>query len=558
MKGVLRRGLAMLRDQKRMTVLIAFVLICSVLLTAVGQMFLTTDEDKIIGRMLCSYGVSHVSFFEHAGVSEDVMSEFDRRDIPYVLASDQVIFVGGLFGRFSQSICVDTMAEAEAVGIEFYEGAQPALENNWVYLSDYCVETYYGLTEEPNNYSQFVGAILTEFERNGGKPVQLAGVFRTDWRQYCELETDQWGDTYFVIGDDMTRAEEVRSRQVWELANTVICKDEFLILNEGSFSFNGEYYDRDADGASLLCGYRYESFAEVNGVERDLGNIALEIAWDEEGSIHEELPEKGELIISEQLYDLLFPGEADEGFYTHVGDYIEFTVNDYGTDHVRATYGGILADVRTWGSGCTIIGNSGEIIDAFLPCHQGLTHRYLVADISDPFLDIRALMKEMDDRYSVGVSSPYFRDLKQNIEYFQAPWGVFVAITCVGVALFVVAMTLLGIMLRRSVKSDRAENESLLADVVSLWKIRAAYLVKVLAIALISFALATPLTVFAAWLVGCLYNFNFADPIPWMAYDPVTFIVSFSMSFVLPLLIALIPLRKINASAPAETVRGNG
>lgn len=190
MKGVLRRGLAMLRDQKRMTVLIAFVLICSVLLTAVGQMFLTTDEDKIIGRMLRSYGVSHVSFFEHAGVSEDVMSEFDRRDIPYVLASDQVIFVGGLFGRFSQSICVDTMAEAEAVGIEFYEGAQPALENNWVYLSDYCVETYYGLTEEPNNYSQFVGAILTEFERNGGKPVQLAGVFRTDWRQYCELETD--------------------------------------------------------------------------------------------------------------------------------------------------------------------------------------------------------------------------------------------------------------------------------------------------------------------------------------------------------------------------------
>ena len=71
MKGVLRRGLAMLRVQKRMTVFIAFLLICSVLFTAVGQMFLTTDSEKIIGRMLRSYNVSQVEFLKTAGISED-------------------------------------------------------------------------------------------------------------------------------------------------------------------------------------------------------------------------------------------------------------------------------------------------------------------------------------------------------------------------------------------------------------------------------------------------------------------------------------------------------
>lgn len=569
MKIIIFQGLKEFKNYKIFTVFIVLLLLLSVLLTAVGQMFLTTDSEKIIGRTLRDYGATQAFFYQGNGndkpaggnmFPQGATDLLEKYNVPYVFAER---YFPSLVS-FETVIHVTTREEAEAVGFEFYEGTEPELKKDSIYLSDFFVETYFGLDEQPDEeaYAAYIGREI-DLGMFGDLPVTLAGVFRTDWREYRTYSTepsDDWEENYIHTEEKegLSFSDSEKAFWVYEIMHSCLCSKELMLYGMGQFTVNE---NTSANSGEEADGSKFAVTVSGNrlGPDRYMDDLSFDVYLTDgiqDPEIYRTEPKAGEMVMSGELYERIFPEEAPFIEYAHVGETLTFTLRGNDTGEVRAVYRAKLIEVAENSSSCFIEcykDDLGQLLSALTNNERGL---YVYADITDRNLNLARLLEELWRNYRVRTESIATDIIYRDIEYFQAAWRVFVAVTCVGVALFAAAMALLGIMLRRSVKTDGAENKKFLADGVSPWKIRAAYLVKVFLIALVSFALATALTVFAGWLVNCLFNMNFADAIPWVAYDPITFIVSFGMSIVLPLLISLLFLRKINFSAPVHAING--
>ncbi len=569
MKIIIFQGLKEFKNYKIFTVFIVLLLLLSVLLTAVGQMFLTTDSEKIIGRTLRDYGTTQAFFYQGNGndkpaggnmFPQGATDLLEKYNVPYVFAER---YFPSLVS-FETVIHVTTREEAEAVGFEFYEGTEPELKKDSIYLSDFFVETYFGLDEQPDEeaYAAYIGREI-DLGMFGDLPVTLAGVFRTDWREYRTYSTepsDDWEENYIHTEEKegLSFSDSEKAFWVYEIMHSCLCSKELMLYGMGQFTVNE---NTSANSGEEADGSKFAVTVSGNrlGPDRYMDDLSFDVYLTDgiqDPEIYRTEPKAGEMVMSGELYERIFPEEAPFIEYAHVGETLTFTLRANDTGEVRAVYRAKLIEVAENSSSCFIEcykDDVGQLLSALTNNERGL---YVYADITDRNLNLARLLEELWRNYRVRTESIATDIIYRDIEYFQAAWRVFVAVTCVGVALFAAAMALLGIMLRRSVKTDGAENKKFLADGVSPWKIRAAYLVKVFLIALVSFALATALTVFAGWLVNCLFNMNFADAIPWVAYDPITFIVSFGMSIVLPLLISLLFLRKINFSAPVHAING--
>lgn len=569
MKIIIFQGLKEFKNYKIFTVFIVLLLLLSVLFTAVGQMFLTTDSEKIIGRTIRNYGATQAFFYQGNGSDKPTVGNafpqgatdlLEKYNVPYVFAEKHLPSLV----TFETVIYVTTREEAEAVGFEFYEGTELELKKDSIYLSDFFVETYFGLDEQPDEeaYAAYIGREI-DLGMFGDLPITLAGVFRTDWREYRTYSTelsDDWEKNYIHTEEKegLSFSDSEKAFWVYKIMRSCLCSKELMLYGMGRFTVNentSANSGKEADGSKFavtVSGNRL-------GPDRYMDDLSFNVYLTDgiqDPEIYRTEPKAGEMVMSGELYERIFPEEAPFIEYAHVGETLTFTLRADDTGEVRAVYRAKLIEVAENSSSCFIEcykDDVGQLLSALTNNERGL---YVYADITDRNLNLARLLEELWRNYRVRTESIATDIIYRDIEYFQAAWRVFVAVTCVGVALFAAAMALLGIMLRRSVKTDGAENKKFLADGVSPWKIRAAYLVKVFLIALVSFALATALTVFAGWLVNCLFNMNFADAIPWVAYDPITFIVSFGMSIVLPLLISLLFLRKINFSAPVHAING--
>ena len=565
MKIIIFQGLKEFKNYKIFTVFIVLLLLLSVLFTAVGQMFLTTDSEKIIGRTIRNYGATQAFFYQGNGSDKPTVGNafpqgatdlLEKYNVPYVFAEKHLPSLV----TFETVIYVTTREEAEAVGFEFYEGTELELKKDSIYLSDFFVETYFGLDEQPDEeaYAAYIGREI-DLGMFGDLPITLAGVFRTDWREYRTYSTelsDDWEKNYIHTEEKegLSFSDSEKAFWVYKIMRSCLCSKELMLYGMGRFTVNentSANSGKEADGSKFavtVSGNRL-------GPDRYMDDLSFNVYLTDgiqDPEIYRTEPKAGEMVMSGELYERIFPEEAPFIEYAHVGETLTFTLRADDTGEVRAVYRAKLIEVAENSSSCFIEcykDDVGQLLSARTNNERGL---YVYADIADRNLNLTGLLEELWRNYRVRTESIATYIIYRDTEYFQAPREIFVAITCVGVALFAATMVLLVVMLRRSVKTDGAENEKLLAGGKNPWEIRVVYLVKVFVITLISFALATALMAFVGWLVNCLFYMNFADPILWLGYDPITFIVSFGMSIVLPLLIALIPLRKIKSAVVKE------
>ena len=95
MKIIIFQGLKEFKNYKIFTVFIVLLLLLSVLFTAVGQMFLTTDSEKIIGRTIRNYGATQAFFYQGNGSDKPTVGNafpqgatdlLEKYNVPYVFA----------------------------------------------------------------------------------------------------------------------------------------------------------------------------------------------------------------------------------------------------------------------------------------------------------------------------------------------------------------------------------------------------------------------------------------------------------------------------------------
>ena len=181
----------------------------------------------------------------------------------------------------------------------------------------------------------------------------------------------------------------------------------------------------------------------------------------------------------------------------------------------------------------------------------------LFADLSalNP-AQLTALLQGLREEYNVCTVNAVSYDVYMAEGTFQNTGIVFALIAGI---MLVVSLLLIANMLSVMISDKRHEIGILRANGMGAKTICRIYLVKVLLIGVIAFVLVTAFAFFAAWFLNFGMTFGAAvDPlhaVQWLAYEWPTALISLGLSVLLLVLIALIPLRKINRLAPVDAIR---
>ena len=569
-REVLRRGLKNFGDRKARTVISIVSLFLSVLVMLVGQMWLSTNSEKIMGRTLPAYGETQTIFYQNTAsqpsddssgtiynIPEEARAFLEERGVPCATA-----YSGGSVGY---RILLSSMQEAQGLGFFLYDGARELTQNS-VYVSDFTAEEYFDLREAPDDYSAWVGQ---EISLDGGEPTTIAGVFRTDWRKYFTftVEYDSDGELRWdrMVRDDLSAPEYLHAMVLWDWMNNVLVTPEYHLLHTLSFRLNGNAFGLSAENRLSSFGRAYEIFVETEADTVTLGNAEIDLyngllpagyGYMTETGETEMVPEPGtgEIVVTEWAYRRFFPDE-EEGVFSHIGEEVTLSLEHVRSGETDAQFTAKIVAVELNSRRDPIIYCAEQDALALKAC-CGNGER-LFADLSKlNAAQLTALLQELREEYNVCTVNAVSYDVYMSEGTFQNTGIVFALIAGI---MLVVSLLLIANMLSVMIADKRREIGILRANGMSARTICRIYLVKVLLIGVIAFVLVTAFAFFAAWFLNFGMTFGAAvDPlhaVQWLAYEWPTALISLGLALLLPILIALIPLRRINRLAPVDAIR---
>ncbi len=342
---VLRRGLKNFGDRKARTVISIVSLFLSVLVMLVGQMWLSTNSEKIMGRTLPAYGEMQAIFYQNTAsqpsddssstiynIPEEAGAFLEECGVPCATA-----FPGG---SGAYRILLSSMQKAHDLGFVLYDGARELTENS-VYVSDFTVEEHFDLREAPDDYSAWVGQEIAL----DGVPTTIVGVFRTDWRKYFTftVEYDRDGERYWdtMVRENLSAPEYLHAMVLWDWMDNVLMTPEYHLLHTQSFRLNGNAFGLSAANILSSFGKAYEIFVETEAGTVTLGNAEINLyngllpagygymtEAGETGAVPE--PGTGEIVVTEWAYRRFFPDDK-EGVFSHIGEEVTISL-----EHVRS------------------------------------------------------------------------------------------------------------------------------------------------------------------------------------------------------------------------------
>lgn len=568
-REVLRRGLKNFGDRKARTVISIASLFLSVLVMLVGQMWLSTNSEKIMGRTFPAYGETQAIFYQNTAsqpsddssgtiynIPEEARAFLEERGVPCATA-----YPGG---SGDYRILLSSMQEARSLGFSLYDGARELTENS-VYVSDFTVEESFDLREAPDDYSAWVGQEISL----DGVPTTIAGVFRTDWRDYFTfiVEYDSDGELRWdrMVRDGLSAPEYLHAMVLWDWMDNVLMTLKYHLLHTQSFRLNGNASGLNAANRLSSFGKAYEIFVETEAGTETLGNAEINLyngllpggfGYMTETGEAEAIPEPstGEIVVTEGAYRRFFPDDA-EGACSHIGEEVTISLEHVRSRETDAQFTAKIVAVELNSKRYQTIYCAPQDAFALKAC-CGNGER-LFADLSalNP-AQLTALLQGLREKYNVCTVNAVSYDVYMAEGTFQNTGIVFALIAGI---MLVVSLLLIANMLSVMISDKRREIGILRANGMGAKTICRIYLVKVLLIGVFTFVLVTAFAFFAAWFLNFGMTFNAAvDPlhaVRWLAYEWPTAFISFVLSVLLPVLIALIPLRKINRLAPVDAIR---
>lgn len=569
-REVLRRGLKNFGDRKARTVISIVSLFLSVLVMLVGQMWLSTNSEKIMGRTLPAYGEAQTIFYQNTAsqpsddssgtiynIPEEAGEFLEEHGVPCATA-----YPGG---SGAYRILLSSMQEARDLGFSLYDGARELTENS-VYVSDFTVEEFFDLREAPDDYSAWVGQEITL----DGVPTTIAGVFRTDWRKYFTFTVEYYsdGERYWdtMVRDGLSVPEYLHAMVLWDWMDNVLMTPECHLSHTQSFCINGNAFGLNAENGRTSFGKAYEIFVDTGAGTETLGNAEINLyngllpagyGYMTEAGETEAVPEPnaGEIVVTEWVYRRFFPDD-EEGAFSHIGEEVTLSLEHVRSHETDAQYTAKIVAVELSGGRDRNIYCAPEDALALKAC-CGNGDR-LFADLSalNP-AQLTALLQGLREEYNVCTVNAVSYSVYMEEGTFQNTGIVFAMIAGI---MLVVSLLLIANMLSVMIADKRREIGILRANGMGAKTICRIYLVKVLLIGVIAFALVTAFAFLAAWVLNFGMTFGAAvDPlhaVRWLAYEWPTALISLGLSVLLPVLIALIPLRKINRLAPVDAICG--
>ncbi len=568
-REIFLRGLKNFGDRKIRTAISIVSLFLSVLVMLVGQMWLFTNSEKIMGRTLPAYGEAQAIFYQNTAsqpsddssgtiynIPEEARAFLEERGVPCATA-----YPGGSMGY---RILLSSMQEARDLGFFLYDGARELTQNS-VYVSDFTLEEHFDLREAPEDYSAWVGQEISL----GGEQTTIAGVFRTDWREYFTftVEYDSDGERYWdrMVRDDLSAPEYLHAMVLWDWMDNILMTPEYHLLHTQSFRLNGNAFGLSAENRLSSFGKAYEIFVETGAGTETLGNAEINLfngllsasyGYMTEAGEAEAVPEPnaGEIVVTEWAYRRFFPDE-EEGAFSHIGEEVTISLEHVRSHETDAQFTAkIVAVELSDGRDRNIYCAPQDALVLKACCGNG---ERLFADFSAlNAAQLTALLQGLREEYNVCTVNAISYNVYMEEGTFQNTGIVFAMIAGI---MLVISLLLIANMLSVTIADKRREIGILRANGMGAKTICRIYLVKVLPIGVIAFAFVTAFAFLAAWFLNFGMTFGAAvDPlhaIRWLAYEWPTALISLGLSVLLPVLIALIPLRRINRLAPVEAIR---
>ncbi len=570
-REALVRGLKNFGDRKVRTVICVVSLFLSVLVMLIGQVWLSTSSEKIMGRTLPAYGETQTVFYQNTAsqpsddssgtiynIPEEAEGYIRERGVPCATAYPN--------GSGDYHIAISSMQEVRNLGFVLYDGAQE-LTGNSIYVSDFIVEEYFDLREAPEDYSAYIGREIGTSDEGA-----IAGIFRTDWRKYFTYSVDyKSGERYWdtMVRDGLSAPEYLHAMVLWDWMYNVIISPEYRFAHTSSFIINGNAFGLNADNKAVSFGKAYEIFVQTKAGRQTLGNAEIGLyngllptvfGYMTETGRAEAVPEPdtGEIVVTDWVYRRFFPDDED-GVFSHIGEEITLSLEHVRSRKTDAEYTAqIIAVELKSGRDRNIIYCDPQDAVALKACCSG--GERLFADLSALNSDqLTALLQGLREEYNVCTVNAISYGVYMEEDTFQKTGIVFALIAGI---MLVISLLLIANMLSVMITDKRRAIGILRANGMRAKTISRIYLVKVILIGIIAFAFVTVFAFLAAWFLNFGMTFGTAiDPlhaVRWLAYECPTALISLGLSVFIPVLVALIPLRKINRLTPVDAIRGLG
>ncbi len=562
-REIVKRGVKNLAYQKGRSIAALILLFLSMTVLLWSQLFARFDSSYVLADTLQQSGISKVQLFQGIKtfspptsnnhclrLSEKTVDEIGARKI-FSSNLGAVVFVG-------------QKSEVTDMGYEFYDGAVELIEDNDCYVTDLNLHYLLDLEEIAENYSQYIGVQIPNGNCAG---LKIAGVVKTDFRNYYEYRLVQLPNPnkpYYDLSlkEDLTEFEKEKAKAC-SYATMFISK-KGAVKYEKRFLVN-EYQDKTHTEEDLQVNHPLEFEITHNSSVKDLQYFFI---YDEtvENCVTANgtgtyQPKGREVIFSADLYRKYFePDYVNNTRPEYIGETFTMSLREQGESEALV----VLDDMIL----------AGVYYDPIFYDAEGNNERpgiYMSKDETTDFYAYGLGMGEIGAIFNAAPSENYgklFKALRKDGILVFSPYSVkiyeqesvFVQFSVIfallAAVLLVITILMIINVISYSILNQKREIGILRAMGIQAGDVVKIYLIKILILALITLVLATALIFGAVAVTNQLMCDITLEGILWLRYDVWTFLFSLIACIGIPVLAALIPLRKIIKMKPVDAIKG--
>lgn len=531
---LIKRGIKATNFKKFGTLIVTILLILSVSSMLWCQMLMATTSEKIIARTHDGNTVSQIILYEPTVDinSDEFLEIYTQNDIScsaleYVkdkMPACEFLWLPASYNE-RYYMPITSREDIESLDFEFYAGAKELTSTNSVYLTDYIIDNYYDIAhEDGGDYSQYLGEEIELSSISETETAIISGIVKTDYE----------------IADTKTSEGYLASN----------CNKKYhMVFGAIDFAVDGDVLNN--------CNYSKEDYTlkiQADGIDRYMNldfNIhegGVQCVMEDSVYEHDCELQSGEVIISEDIYkelylDADFEYEQDEP--RGLGDEIDIALlNNYNKCEIDCLESLVLKGV----SSSLMYDNS-----IFLTEDDSREMRkYGLLNETKIFANVSELsVGEMTDvlttlRYDYNIATDSFASYYAYVD-MELVMSTLIFISIVFGVLLIVSLMVLIFMASKELKA-------LFALGMTKREIIITYLSKIMTIAVVALLASTLLSFGLIWFTNSFMSVRVVY-FSWIAYDFLTLLTSVVGAVVLPVLIALIPLRKINKMKPADAIK---
>ena len=563
-REIVKRGVKNLAYQKGRSIAALILLFLSMTVLLWSQLFARFDSSYVLADTYQKSGAEHIILIQtRKGILPPTSNNRRLR-----LAEKTVDEIGArkiFSSNLGAVVFVGQKSEVTDMGYEFYDGAVELIEDNDCYVTDLNLHYLLELEEIAENYSQYIGVQIPNGNCAG---LKIAGVVKTDFLNYYEYVYVQLPNPhiepyyYLALKEDLTELEKEKA-EACSYATMFISK-KGAVKYEKRFLVN-EYQDATHEEEDLQVNHPLEFEITHNSSVKDLQYFfiydeAVENCVTANGT--ETYQPKGrEVVFSADLYRKYFePDYVNNTRPEYIGETFTMSLREQGESEALVVlddmilagvyYEPIFYDAEGNNDRPGIYMSKDETTD-FYACGFGFGEKGALLK-TEPSVNYRTLFRKLRKDGVLPLSGFSIKVYEQEPIFLQ--FAIIFAL--LAAVLLVITILMIINVISYSILNQKREIGILRAMGIQAGDVVKIYLIKILILALITLVLATALIFGAVAVTNQLMCDITLEGILWLRYDVWTFLFSLIACIGIPVLAALIPLRKIIKMKPVDAIKG--